>query len=489
MKNLDFISGSPTLSIFKEGANKTNAGGTIFLIYVIILLLLAAVYIYDYANKEAYEFAHHLVKGIGGTRVKELDKVIAVREMEREFEFLLGKDGDFLEESQSKNFIIIDVNKFNYIPGEYIDTTDNFEVFNFKDEGFIIKQNKTYQTKINNFDLAVLYKCEGTNCEIREEDKIKIDSYWLRFKYRGYDINYQSAGEPIQLLPKGELWYIDLQFLENTNIIYLFWDLIKYEEQKGMFGELFDKVRGKSNLYYGGDFDSKETYTDDGHIRNFPSNLWKIKDKEGNHFIVLLYLNNLYADQYDRYTRKKNSFLDVLADIAALSSTILGLISLAYGFLYANNFDNYKIIENILTKQLKVNINQKIELKGPEQNTELKTDLLGSSEENIDNKEKIAIDNNDGKLRENNKSSENIDLPSPNFFDFFFHMFYFKFFGPSNKHSLIDSCNDVVAKYITIERIIYNQMKLENLWKDYKWNNPAYEMKEKDDLLLDLKES
>ena len=68
-------------------------------------------------------------------------------------------------------------------------------------------------------------------------------------------------------------------------------------------------------------------------------------------------------------------------------------------------------------------------------------------------------------------------------------MFYFKFFGPSNKHSLIDSCNDVVAKYITIERIIYNQMKLENLWKDYKWNNPAYEMKEKDDLLLDLKES
>ena len=39
-----------------------------------------------------------------------MDKVIAVREMEREFEFLLGKDGNILDESQSKNFIIIDAN-------------------------------------------------------------------------------------------------------------------------------------------------------------------------------------------------------------------------------------------------------------------------------------------------------------------------------------------------------------------------------------------
>ena len=58
-------------------------------------------------------------------------------------------------------------------------------------------------------------------------------------------------------------------------------------------------------------------------------------------------------------------------------------------------------------------------------------------------------------------------------------MFYCKFCGHSNKKALIDSYNGVVAKYITIEKIIYNQMKLENLWKDYKWNNPAYEIKKK----------
>ena len=44
-----------------------------------------------------------------------MDKVIAVREMEREFEILLRKDGDFLEESQSKKFIIIDANKISIL--------------------------------------------------------------------------------------------------------------------------------------------------------------------------------------------------------------------------------------------------------------------------------------------------------------------------------------------------------------------------------------
>ena len=55
------------------------------------------------------------------------------------------------------------------------------------------------------------------------------------------------------------------------------------------------------------------------------------------------------------------------------------------------------------------------------------------------------------------------------------------------KQNLISSCNDLVAKYITIESILYNQMRLEYLWKDYKWNNPENERNQKDGLLLDLK--
>ena len=75
------------------------------------------------------------------------------------------------------------------------------------------------------------------------------------------------------------------------------------------------------------------------------------------------------------------------------------------------------------------------------------------------------------------------------FYDFCIHQFYFKCFGHSIKQSLIESCNDIVSKYMTIESLLYNQIKLENLLKDYKWNNPQYEINEKHDFLLELNES
>ena len=39
---------------------------------------------------------------------------------------------------------------------------------------------------------------------------------------------------------------------------------------------------------------------------------------------------------------------------------------------------------------------------------------------------------------------------------------------------------------MTFENLFYNQIRLENLLKDYKWNDKQYEFKEKNDLLLEL---
>ena len=196
--------------------------------------------------------------------------------------------------------------------------------------------------------------------------------------------------------------------------------------------------------------------------------------------------------QYEKYTRKKISFLDILANVSALASSVLNLMSLAYRFLYERNYDNYKIVENILTKKMNININNQRIIKENDEKSkiELKTDLIenNNSEEN----EKIGISiNEDIQGEENNQEKgikENLDLPAPIFFYFLFNKLYFKCFGHSSKQALIDSCNDIVTKYITIENILYNQIKLEYLWKDYKWNNPQNEIKQKDDFILNLKE-
>ena len=55
MRKLDFVSVAPQFTIFKKGANKTNFGGVIFLIYIIILLILALIYLFDYFEKDRYE--------------------------------------------------------------------------------------------------------------------------------------------------------------------------------------------------------------------------------------------------------------------------------------------------------------------------------------------------------------------------------------------------------------------------------------------------
>ena len=56
MRKLDFLSRSPQLSIFRESSNKNNLGGVLFLIFIIILILLAIVYISDFAMNERYKF-------------------------------------------------------------------------------------------------------------------------------------------------------------------------------------------------------------------------------------------------------------------------------------------------------------------------------------------------------------------------------------------------------------------------------------------------
>ena len=136
---------------------------------------------------------------------------------------------------------------------------------------------------------------------------------------------------------------------------------------------------------------------------------------------------------------------------------------------------------------MNININNQQIIKEDDEKLkiELKTDLIDNN--NSEENEKIDLTGKEDNQGEGKRYKENLDLPIPTFFYFLFNKLYFKCFGHSSKQALIDSCNDIVAKYVKIENILYNQIKLEYLWKDYRWNNPQNEIKQKDDLILNLK--
>ena len=111
MRKLDFISAAPNLSIFKSGANKTNLGGVLFFIYIIILILLAVIYCYDYINQESYSFEYTLVKNL--TKKIENEQAESIANTEVDFLFSLKKDFADKEEdlNANNNFLIIDLEK------------------------------------------------------------------------------------------------------------------------------------------------------------------------------------------------------------------------------------------------------------------------------------------------------------------------------------------------------------------------------------------
>ena len=53
---------------------------------------------------------------------------------------------------------------------------------------------------------------------------------------------------------------------------------------------------------------------------------------------------------------------------------------------------------------------------------------------------------------------------------------------------MINICNEIVAKYLSVENIIYNQIMMEKLWEDYKWNDPIHNKIIDNDFTLNLKE-
>ena len=268
----------------------------------------------------------------------------------------------------------------------------------------------------------------------------------------------------------------------NQNIPQLIradWEVIKVIEEKG----LFDNYIGNKKEKVGGTFsDSFDFYN----IQSRPVDM----DMD-NIYFPKLNLSGIYKPIFEfqisndfsrtvEYIRNEISIFDVIANICSLSIAIFNGFRLGFDFFYSQNFDNYKIIDKILTakgksREKKIN-DAKFDRSFP---------LLNENELNEEEEKDVDKIN----LITDIESEKNEDsLPKYHFFNFIFNLFSCKCCQRGKIQKSITICNNIMEKYYSIENLIYSQFMLENLLQDYKWNNPDLNSIKNIELIYKLKQ-
>jgi len=167
-------------------------------------------------------------------------------------------------------------------------------------------------------------------------------------------------------------------------------------------------------------------------------------------------------------------------------------------WFYSHHFINYKIVEKILNKNIPtkkiLKINQSSEMNDLENNKfiSMKDDFSekcldkNSNEDNQNN----ANTNTDDTFEEESDNYEALsqNIPKLNklhFFDYFLNNIYS--LCKKRAQNIIHLYNKIVYKYASIDTLVQNQILLEYLFKDYKWNQPSLNNAENNNLFIQLK--
>jgi len=456
MYNLDFLSEPPQISFLRKDSNQTSFGGFLFLIYLLIMIGISTIYVVDFIKNDKYNIEYSLIKNteVDTTELNNDDDLNPLLNIS----FDLTKFQFFNSENLSERFVIVDFTNLQKIP------------------------RRTYiQKRPSEIILALFYDCEDKYCEIKEEDKTSFN-YIFEMNYTGYTIDHQSDDKPLYT-NNDKFFKEDFAFsFKNTLIRYANWQVIKYKEERGILG-LFDDLFDIKSEYISGSFEFSESVNMEEPLQ-FNETIF---DFGYNRFLGFFIFANEHKEHVE-YKRIKVSLLDLLANIGALFSTFFACFIFVFKF-YSKNYDNYKIVDSIINKK-QINLKKNIEISSD--NIELNSNIINrasdnrlseSENQNIDeiNKDKPLIDDN----KDDKNKKEEID-DKLTFIHFFLNNFQYKCCPKRKEQEYIDLCNDILSKYTSIELILYNQMMLENLWKEYKWNNVQFNSIENFELITQI---
>lgn len=432
MNPFDFVSGPPTFYIFQKKYNKTNFGGALSLIYCIIMIAITIYYMFDFKNtylKDSYtvqSFTRFTKKTIEHENEEEKDHHSQNINFRVEF-----KDPAFMSLDRLG---IYKKNTNQKFPNPFANSTDNFP------------------------QLYLAYKCEEKDCGDYYQN---LDRYETNFTfsllYDGFTLDHQNNDKPIQKGGSFSMEYkIDLNQVTSIDNV---WKQIIYKEKKG---------------YFHNDYMDFAFYIDEFKKREEKFEFTILTDDEFNPILIFCYLSiEINNNNIVEYTRTKKSILTLFANVCSLFSNIYFMMCFITKY-YSRNFDNYKIIESTLSKKKNSQYDQKtftslenLEKENNYKKNEKNFPILKDNDESAD---RANINNNN--LENDDDDGLDFKLKKIGFYHFYINYLYSNFCCKNNTaQNIINVCNEIIDRYSSMDKIIYNQILLENLLKDYRWNN------------------
>ena len=479
MKKLDLLSQPPKTFIFERLTNRTIFGGFLSIIYLIIMIFISIYYIYNYIIGDKYEYfySYRLLP----------------------------------EEQKKKVFAGFDTNPPIYIKLDAINELDWNISSNLKfifqgnnSEEKIIYRNIWTEIHIPDYVIIDLYYSTNDidNFSIEDIKDIEFgENFEVNLTYKTFYLDHQNPKSPFKKINIYK--YLRFNF-ENNFILYINWEFTKYKEKNDIF-KIFSNYLRRPLQFLDGRF----TVGDLREEKNEGLEHELIIEGEVHKYLGSIVILNS-KDTIHEYLRQKKLWLDVIANISALINTFYSLFSKFFYLIYSRKYDHYKIFKNILllddtikktnslflseASNLKLN-NYLIDKKSVEEKTleaqviqvinSNKSDSSNSSSNNNDKRSDFAT--NEKEEKDDDNENNNLKLSKLPLIDFVLNNFYSGKCCNSNKQKLITLCSKIIYKYHSVEKILYNQIRFENLLNDYKWNNPKLKNVQNNKTILEIR--
>ena len=413
---LDFLSSSPNNFIFKETANKTTCGVICSLLYIIGLIAFSVYCFVKYYKQDRYfvEYSHYLHDL--NHQISDLNKSISFI---YEIKYLDNNDKWLLAPN---NFILLDDFTLKEIP-----------------------RNVSLSKNISYFKFLVVYNCSDGKCEIEEYFKNRMIAVELIFQTEVLSFQKEDPIVPVQFHEKMEMTTYD-----SRGFIYNLEEIICTD--KGFFG---DKNKSIINIKY--------------REQNLNPINKAVPSKENAVYRIfgnIYFLINKY--NWSHYKRTEKSILETFSYICSIGLVGLNIVTKMIFLFYSRFFDNYKIVQHLLFGNDTL-IRRNIEIS--KKLTNKKQEPLNINLSNSENVDENGIDYENKSQPEENAGQTDINFPEKlSCCSFVFNCFFCKYCNKKNQ-ILISKCGDIISEYYSVEKIIYNQLLMENLIEDYKWNN------------------